>query len=130
MFSTHPDFSRPTDSQELFALNGLSGGIAPKDPNQPPDDAYAGKTDRKDLVLSPIFADLHGMRPSLLITSTRDVLLSDTSMFHLALLQAGVDSQLLVFEALPHAFWYHFQLPETKQALDMMAKFLDEKLGK
>jgi acetyl esterase/lipase len=130
MFSTHPDFSRPTDSQELFALNGLSGGIAPKDPNQPPDDAYAGKTDRKDPVLSPIFADLHGMPPSLLITSTRDVLLSDTSMFHLALLQAGVDSQLLVFEALPHAFWYHFQLPETKQALDMMAKFLDEKLGK
>jgi acetyl esterase/lipase len=130
MFSTHPDFSRPTDSQELFALNGLSGGIAPKDPNQPPDDAYAGKTDRKDPVLSPIFADLHDMPPSLLITSTRDVLLSDTSMFHLALLQAGVDSQLLVFEALPHAFWYHFQLPETKQALDMMAKFLDEKLGK
>jgi hypothetical protein len=39
------------------------------------------------------------------------------------------DSQLLVFEALPHAFWYHFQLPETEQALEMMAKFFDEKLG-
>ena len=130
MFSTHPDFSRPTDSQQLFALNGFSGNIAPKDPTRPPDDAYAGKTDRKDPVLSPLFADLHGMPPSLLVTSTRDLLLSDTSMFHLALLHAGVDSQLLVFEALPHAFWYHFQLPETKEALDMMAKFFDEKVQK
>jgi epsilon-lactone hydrolase len=130
MFSTHPDFSRPTDSQQLFALNGFSGSIAPKDPTRPPDDAYAGKTDRKDPVLSPLFADLHGMPPSLLVTSTRDLLLSDTSMFHLALLHAGVDSQLLVFEALPHAFWYHFQLPETREALDMMAKFLDEKVGR
>ena len=130
MFSTHPDFSRPTDSQQLFALNGLSGGIAPKDPSRVPDDAYAGNTDRKDPVLSPLFADLHGMPPTLLITSTRDLLLSDTSMFHLALLDAGVDSQLLVFEALPHAFWYHFQLPETREALDLMAKFFDEKVSK
>ena len=130
MFSTHPDFSRPTDSQQLFALNGFSGNVSPKDPNRPPDDAYAGKTDRKDPVLSPLFSDLHGMPPSLLVTSTRDLLLSDTSMFHLALLHAGVDSQLLVFEALPHAFWYHFQLPETREALDMMARFLDEKVGK
>jgi len=130
MFSTHPDFSRPTDSQQLFALNGFSGSIAPKNPNTPPDDAYAAKTDRKDPVLSPIFADLHGFPPSLLVTSTRDLLLSDTSMFHLALLHAGVDSQLLVFEALPHAFWYHFQLPETKEALDMMARFFDEKVGR
>jgi epsilon-lactone hydrolase len=130
MFSTHPDFNRPTDSQQLFALNGFSGGISPKDPNRPPEDAYAGKTDRKDPVLSPRFADLHGFPPSLLVTSTRDLLLSDTSMFHLALLHDGVDSQLLVFEALPHAFWYHFQLPETREALDMMAKFFDEKLGR
>src|SRR6266540_126273 len=130
MFSTHPDFSRPTDSQQLFALNGFSGSIAPKNPNTPPDDAYAAKTDRKDPVLSPIFADLHGFPPSLMVTSTRDLLLSDTSMFHLALLHAGVDSQLLVFEALPHAFWYHFQLPETKEALDMMARFFDEKVGR
>ena len=128
MFSTHPDFSRPTDSQEVFALNGFSGNISPKDPHTPPDDAYAGQTDRKDPVLSPIFADLRGFPSSLLVTSTRDLLLSNTSMFHLALLHAGVDSQLLVFEALPHAFWYHFQLPETREALQMMAEFFDEKL--
>jgi acetyl esterase/lipase len=130
MFSTLADFSRPSDSQQIFALNGLSGNISPQSSDHPHDDFYVGKTDPKDPVLSPLFADLHGFPPCLLVTSTRDLLLSNTSMFHLALLRAGVDSQLLVFEALPHAFWYHFQLPETKEALQMMAKFFDEKLGK
>jgi acetyl esterase/lipase len=81
-------------------------------------------------VLSPLFADLHGMPPSLLVTSTRDILLSDTATFHRALLQAGVDARLVVFEALPHAFWYHFQLPETKEAMELMANFFDERVGR
>jgi epsilon-lactone hydrolase len=130
MFSVHPDYTRPTDSQELFALDGLPGRMEPRDPNQPPQDAYAGSTDRKNPVLSPLFADLKGWPPSLLVTSTRDILLSDTAMFHRALLHAGVDAQLVVYEALPHAFWYHYQLPETREALDLMARFLEEKVGR
>ena len=130
MFSVHPDYTRPTDSQELFALDGFPGRLEPRDPSHPVEDAYAGRTDRKDPVLSPLFADLQGWPPSLLVTSTRDLLLSDTSMFHRALLRAGDDAQLVVYEALPHAFWYHYQLPETKEALDLMAKFFDDKVGR
>jgi epsilon-lactone hydrolase len=130
LFSVHPDYTRPTDSQELFALDGLPGRLEPRDPNRPPEDAYAGSTDRRDPVLSPLFADLKGWPPSLLVTSTRDILLSDTAMFHRALLRAGDDAQLVVYEALPHAFWYHYQLPETREALDLMAKFFDEKVGR
>ena len=70
------------------------------------------------------------MPPSLLITSTRDLLLSDTAIFHRALLGAGNDAQLVVFEALPHAFWYHCQLPETRECLGLMAKFFDQKLAR
>lgn len=130
MFSTLADFSRPSDSQQLFALNGFSGDIAPQTSERPHDERYVGKTDPKDPVLSPLFADLRGLPPCLLVTSTRDLLLSNTSIFHRALLRAGVNSQLVVFEALPHAFWYHFQLPETKEALQLMANFFDEKLQK
>jgi acetyl esterase/lipase len=129
MFSVHPDYSRPTDSQELFTLDGFPGRLQPRDPNHPQEDAYAGNTDRKDPVLSPLFADLKAWPPSLLVSGTRDLLLSDTAMLHLALLRAGNDTQLVVFEAMPHAFWYHFQLPETKEALELMAKFFDEKVG-
>jgi monoterpene epsilon-lactone hydrolase len=46
------------------------------------------------------------------------------------LLGAGNDAQLVVFEALPHAFWYHFRLPETKECLELMAKFFDQKLAR
>ena len=130
IFSGLADFSRPSDSRQIFALNGFAGELEPTDPNHLPNDQYVGKADRKDPVLSPLFADLRGMPPSLLVTSTRDLLLSDTATFHRALLHAGDDAQLVVFEALPHAFWYHFQLPETKEALELMAKFFDEKLAR
>jgi len=128
LFTMLGDFSRPSDSWQLFTLDGFPGLLEPTDPKHPHDDAYVGSTDRKDPVLSPLFADLHGMPPSLLVTSTRDLLLSDTAIFHRALLRAGDDAQLVVFEALPHAFWYHFDLPETKECLELMAKFFGEKL--
>jgi epsilon-lactone hydrolase len=130
VFSGLADFSRVGDSRQLFTLNGLPGAMEPIDANHLPSDQYVGTTDRKDPVLSPLFSDLHGMPPTLLVTSTRDILLSDTTILHRALLQAGDDAQLVVFEALPHAFWYHFQLPETKEALELMAKFFDETVGR
>jgi acetyl esterase/lipase len=65
-----------------------------------------------------------------LVTSTRDLLLSDTAIFHRALVRAGNDAQLVVFEALPHAFWYNFGLPETKEALELMARFFAERVGR
>lgn len=128
MFSTLADFSQVGDARQLFTLNGFPGQLEPVDAKHLPDDQYVSKTDRKDPVLSPLYADLQGMPPSLLVTSTRDLLLSDTAIFHRALLRAGDDSQLVVFEALPHAFWYHFQLPETREALDLMAGFFAKRL--
>ncbi len=130
IFSGLADFSRPGDSWQLFTLSGFPGELNPTDASHLPDDAYVGKTDRRDPVLSPLFADLSGFPPSLLVTSSRDILLSGTTIFHRALLHEGRDAQLVVFEALPHAFWYHFQLPETKEALELMAKYFDSKVAK
>ena len=69
-----------------------------------------------------------GMPPSLFITSTRDLLLSGTSRLHMAYRRAGVPADLIVFEALPHAFWNNISLPETKECFEMMAKFFDNHL--
>jgi epsilon-lactone hydrolase len=129
-FSGLADFSRTSDSRQLFTLDGFPGPLEPSLPNEKHDEFYVGKTDPKDPVLSPLFADLRGMPPTLLITGTRDLLLSDTSTFDRALLRAGDEAQLVVFEAMPHAFWYHFGIPETNEALGLMAKFFDEKLGR
>jgi epsilon-lactone hydrolase len=129
LFSVLADHSRPGDSLNIYALNGFPGVLSPMPPDKPISLEYAPSTDPRDPILSPIFSDLHGMPPSLLVTSTRDILLSNTTILHRALLHAGNDTQLVVFEALPHAFWYHFQLPETREALDIMASFFDQKLS-
>jgi acetyl esterase/lipase len=81
-------------------------------------------------VLSPVYADLSGFPPTLFITSGRDLLLSGTTILHRAYLRAGVDAQLVVFEALPHAFWNNPALPESKEADRLMATFLAKHLGK
>ena len=130
IFSGLADYSRAGDSHLMYTLPGLPGEFDVVDPVHPPLDAYVGKTDPKDPMLSPLFADLRGMPPTLLVTSTRDILLSGTTIFHRALLAAGDDADLVVFEVLPHAFWYHFELPETTECLNLMAKYFDRKLGR
>ncbi|MGD0580575.1 MAG: alpha/beta hydrolase [Bryobacteraceae bacterium] len=127
VFSGLGDLGGWDDSRALFTLSGF-GGPQPEKPREP--GAYVGKTDPKNPVLSPIYADLKGFPPALFETSTRDILLSGTTLLHRAFLRAGVPAELVVFEALPHAFWYDYRLPETKEALGIMAAFFDRRLGK
>lgn len=129
IFSGMGDFSRAGDSEALFALSGLSGPLTPP-ASTPPPSGYARDTNLKDPVLSPLFADLKGMPPTLFITSTRDLLLSGTTILHRAFLRAGDEAQLVVFEALPHAFWNDPNLPESKEADRIMAGFFDKHLGR
>ena len=130
VFSGMGDFSRVGDSMAMYALNGLSGHLDPPKPDGVSLGPYVGSTDPKDPVLSPVYADLAGFPPTLFITSGRDLLLSGTTILHRAYLRAGVDAQLVVFEALPHAFWNNPELPESEEADALMAKFLDNHLGK
>ncbi len=90
---------------------------------------YVGKTDRKDPLLSPMFGDLSGFPPTLLMTSTRDQLLSSTANLHRALKRAGVGAELEVYDGLPHAFWAYLDCPETEDAFDAMATFFDRHLA-
>ena len=123
------DFSRKGDSTYLFSLQGLTGTVLPPGSGSMSSE-YAGKWDLKDPVLSPIYADLRGLPPTLFMTSTRDLLLSGTVQLHQAYLRAGVDARLMVFEAQPHAFWLDANLPETREANEIIAKFLDEHVGR
>jgi epsilon-lactone hydrolase len=128
VFSGMGDYSKTGDSRAMFALNGLSGHLEPPT-NDSHASEYTGTTDLKDPVLSPLYADLKGMPPTLFITSGRDILLSGTTILHRAFLGAGADAELVVFEALPHAFWNNPHLPESKEADQIMASFFDKHLG-
>jgi acetyl esterase/lipase len=129
IFSGMGDFAREGDSQAMYALRGLTGHLDPPAPGAQLSE-YAAATDLKDPILSPIYGDLHGLPPTLFITSGRDLLLSGTVNLHRAYLNAGVDARLVVFDALTHAFWYDPLLPEAIEANHRMAGFFVEQLGK
>jgi len=128
IFSGIGDFARAGDSAALFSLRGLAGHLDPPT-SGPHDPYYIGNANPTDPVLSPIYADLHGLPPTLFVTATRDALLSGTVNLHRAFLRAGVDARLVVFDALPHAFWYNAALPESIEASHIMAGFLLEQVS-
>ncbi len=129
IFSTLDSFARMGDSYAMYTLSGLGGHLdAPNGAIH--DSFYVGSTDPKDPVLSPIYADLHGLPPTLFVSSERDALLSGTANLQRAYLRAGVDARLVVFDALPHAFWYHPELPESIEANKLMADFFVRQLGR
>lgn len=129
IFSGMGDFARTGDSIALYALRGFSGHLDAPQPGHR-NSEYAAKTSLTDPVLSPIYSDMHGLPPTLFITSGRDLLLSGTINLHRAYLNAGVDARLVVFDALPHAFWYDHHLPEAIEANHMMADFFVSQLKK
>jgi len=128
IFSGLGDFSKVGDSRAMYALRGLSGPLSP--PDGKPDTSYTGTTPPNDPILSPIYSDLKGFPPTLFLTSGRDLLLSNTVNLHRAFVHAGVNTQLVVFDGLWHAFWNDWNLPESKEAHRMMADFFDRELGK
>lgn len=75
---------------------GLTGDI------QSPVLLYAAGHDLRDSYISPLFGDLSGFPPTILLSGTRDRLLSDTVRMHRALRAAGVPADLHVYEAAGH----------------------------
>ncbi len=129
IFSGMGDFARAGDSLAMYALRGLAGHLDPPEPGAH-DPFYVADTDPRDPILSPVYGDLHGLPPTLFVTSGRDLLLSGTVNLHRAYLLAGVDARLVVYDALAHAFWYDSRLPEAIEANHIMADFFVKELDK
>ena len=118
-FAGSADMSRSGDSESWMPWPGPEAGLV-----------RTNGVPLTDPVFSPIFSDLSGFPPTLLVTSTRDLALSGTSNFGRALVEQGADARLVVFDGLPHAFWtYLIGSPETEQATALMAKFLKAHLS-
>lgn len=83
---------------------------------------YFEGVDMTDPMVSPLFSQdlLSHFPPTLLISGTRAVELSSALTTHRALLRAGVETQMQVWDGLGHAFFYDPRLPESRQAFDVM----------
>ena len=98
----------------------------------PPPLSYFAGTDPKDPLVSPVASRevLSKFPPTLIITGTRGFELSAALYTHEQLVKAGVDAELHVWEGLFHGFFYNVDVPESRDALDVMIKFFDRHLGR
>ena len=67
--------------------------------------------------------------PTLIITGTRGFELSSALYTHEQLVKQGVEAELHVWEGLFHGFFYNADVPESKDAFNVMIKFFDRHLG-
>lgn len=88
---------------------------------------YAEGTDRAHPLISPLFADLHGLPPLLIHVGTHEILLDEARQLVVKARQAGSPVKIHVWEGMFHVFSMFSFLPESKAALAESASFLARK---
>jgi acetyl esterase/lipase len=104
-----------------------AGGAPPK----PPYRRYFDSADVKDPMVSPARHPdiLAKFPPTLVITGTRSMDLSDAAFTHSQLIKAGVPGDLIVGEGMDHCYIYWANLPEAQDAYQAIVKFFRKHLG-
>ena len=94
-------------------------------------DCYAPKPiDRKDPLISPLFADLRGFPPVLVQVGSAETLMDDSVRFARAAGLADVNVTLQVWPHMIHAWaMWNAQLTEGRQALEQMGAFVRRWVG-
>ncbi|WP_260583064.1 alpha/beta hydrolase [Sphingopyxis sp. PET50] len=75
-------------------------------------------------------AETKAMPPTLLLAGGRDFAVSALTLAHRRLAAAGVDSELYLFDGLPHAFFVWPDMPESMEAYRLISSFFDRHLGR
>ncbi len=89
---------------------------------------YAGKTDPREPLMSPLFADLSSLPPLLVLVGEDEVLLDDAVRVRDAAARVGTDARLLIGKRMQHDWpltlpW----LDESKHAWRVMCGFIEER---
>lgn len=79
---------------------------------------------RTNPLVSPLFANLTGMPPSLIFVGSDEIMLSDAQLLHNRLLEAGVPSQLFVAKDRWHGYLL-YGLSEDQKDFDTINAFLN-----
>ena len=88
--------------------------------------AYApASVDRKDPLISPLFADLHGFPPTLIQVGSEETLLDDAVRFARAAGSAEVNVTLQIWPHMIHAWpMWNAKLEDGRQALSQVGQFI------
>jgi epsilon-lactone hydrolase len=118
-------------AQPLGEARVTPAGNRPANPGGAGGLGYLGGTDPKDPLVAPINSPetLAKFPPTLIISGTRGFELSGALYTHTQLVKLGVDADLHVWEGLFHGFFYNPDVPESRDAYNVMVKFFDRRLG-
>ena len=90
---------------------------------------YANGHDLKDPYLSPVYGDYSNFPPTLLISGTRDLFLSNTVRVQEKLLKEDVEVSLIVYEGQSHVQYYSApNVPEHHFHFENLTKFFEKYL--
>lgn len=90
---------------------------------------YAQNHNLKDPYLSPVYGDTTGFPPTLLVSGTRDLFLSNTVRMQENLLKHNVNTDLIVYEGQSHAqYYFGLNSDETLFHFDNLIKFFNQHL--
>ncbi len=113
----------------MYIVSAILGhdGIAPFTVFEP---YYGTNPDFEDPLLVPLKSKeiMSNFPPSLLIVSTRDFHLSSVVYTHAQLIKLGVEADLHVWEGLGHVFLYNSELPESRDAYQVIVNFFNKHL--
>ncbi|OGN95633.1 MAG: hypothetical protein A2Z71_00575 [Chloroflexi bacterium RBG_13_50_21] len=91
---------------------------------------YLRGADLRSPLVSPLYADLHGLPPILIQVGSDEVLLSDATRFIEKARQAGVSATLEVWDGMQHVWQYTASfVPEAKQAIRNIGDFTERIWG-
>jgi epsilon-lactone hydrolase len=122
------DFMRSGDSNVIATL---FNAMPSSSPVLPPI-AYFEGADMSDPLATPATSPeaLANFPPTLFVTGTRDMLMSDAIASHAKLLKAGVESHLYITEGWGHGtVWNAPEVAEAIDALNVIWRFFDSHLG-
>jgi monoterpene epsilon-lactone hydrolase len=85
---------------------------------------YLGNHDPSDPLASPIFGDYSGLPPILLQTGSDEILLDDSLRVAKQANGAGVHVEVEILDHAPHVYQIFTQLPESRDAISSIARFI------
>lgn len=121
------------DSQVTSALlNGIQGQAEGESDSEPPRDYFDGIDKNTRFITPGEFPEtLATFPPTLVVTGTRDISMSNAIVSHTRLAAAGVTAELHVQEGLGHgAFAMLPGIPESKTTHEIIWSFFDRHLGR
>ncbi|WP_394246456.1 alpha/beta hydrolase [Vibrio profundi] len=93
---------------------------------------YAGEQPLDNPMISPVYAEIDEFPPTIFISGTRDLLLSDTVRMHRLLRSVDIETELHIYDGQSHADYLSgllVDVPESNDALNELSKFFNKHIN-